>query len=166
MKKETIFCLMFVFIFLSAQSWAVQENTTTYVNNDMGFTIEHPSSWKNTHVEGGNIVVLFMGGAMNRNIQVMYDKGGEEAGTAALQKLAEILGTQKELSAEWKDINGRRSFLQEVEWTSMIGSNWAVRLMVPKEDHFFLVMGVCPSREVDDLGPLIRQCVLSFQVTR
>lgn len=142
-----------------------QESTKTYVNDEIGFSIEHPASWKNTKVKGGNIVVLFTGGTINRNVQVIYDKGGEQGGKAALERLAKILPNQKVKSAEWKEVNGRRSFLQVVGWQSIIGDNCAIRLMVPVEDHYFLVMGVCPAEEFATLSPLLEKCVLSFNIT-
>lgn len=141
------------------------ETTETYVNRDLGFSIEYPASWKNANVRGGNIVVMFTGGSINRNVQVMHDKGGEEAGKATLERLAEILKTQNELTAEWRDVHGRRAFFQVVEWSSPLGINRAVRLLVPDGDQHFLVMGVCPAGDFDALGPLLTQCVLSFRMT-
>jgi len=140
------------------------ESTETYVNKEIGFSFEYPTSWKNANVKGGNIVVMFTGGAFNKNVQVLHDIGGEEAGKATLERLAKILKTQKELSAEWRDVNGRRSFFQVAEWSSPLGDNRAVRLMVPDGDHYFLVMGVCPAGEFDVISPLLKKCVLSFRV--
>jgi len=140
------------------------EATETYINKDIGFSLEYPAAWKKANVKGGNIVVMFTGGAINRNVQVLHDTGGEEAGKAALERLAEILKTQKELSAEWRDIKGRRAFFQVVEWSSPLGDTRAVRLMVPEGDRYFLVMGVCPAGDYDALGPLLTECVLSFRI--
>jgi hypothetical protein len=140
--------------------------TTTYTSEEMGFSIKHPSSWKNANVKGGNIVVLFMGGAFNRNIQVIYDRGGEEGGRAALDRLAKILGSQKELSAEWRVVNGIRSFVQVVEWKSALGNSNALRLMAPLGDRYFLVMGVSPAGEFQKLRPLLEECVFSFKITK
>lgn len=141
------------------------EATETYVNKGIGFSFEYPASWKNANVKGGNIVVMFTGGAINRNVQVLHDKGGEEAGKATLERLAKILKTQKELTAEWRDVNGRRAFFQVAEWSSPLGDNRALRLMVPDGDHYFLVMAVCPSGEFETLSPLLKKCVLSFRIT-
>jgi hypothetical protein len=109
---------------------------------------------------------MLTGGAFNRNVQVMHDKGGEKAGMATLERLAKTLKTQKEHEAEWREVNGRRSFFQVVEWSSPLGDNRAVRLMIPDGDHHFLVMGVCPAKEFDTLGPLLTKCVLSFRITK
>ena len=152
-------------VYLSGMALA-QESTTTYTNEEIGFSIEHPVSWKNAKVQGGKIVVLFMGGAFNRNVQVMYDKGDEEAGIAALERLAKILRTQKELTAEWKVINGLRSFVQVVEWKSALGNSNAIRLMAPLGDRYFLVMGVSPAGEFQKLRPLLEKCVFSFKITK
>jgi len=150
---------------LLAVSVLATEATETYVNKSIGFSFEYPVSWKNANVKGGNIVVMFTGGAINRNVQVLHDKGGEEEGKAALERLAKILKTQKELTAEWRDVNGHRSFFQVVEWSSPLGDNRAIRLMVPDGDHYFLVMAVCPAGEFETLSPLLTKCVLSFRVT-
>jgi hypothetical protein len=154
-----------IFVALAAGILAT-EATETYVNKDLGFSLEYPASWKNANVKGGNIVVMFTGGAINRNVQVLHDKGGEEAGMASLERLAKILKTQKELTAEWRDVNGLRSFFQVVEWSSPLGNTRAVRLMVPDGDRYFLVMGVCPAGDFDALSPLLKKSVLSFRVTK
>jgi hypothetical protein len=164
MRKSLSLILSIAFILAIGVLASAHDGTKTYVNTEIGFTMEYPASWKNTKVEGGHIVVLFTGGAINRNVQVIYDRGGEEGGKAALERLANILRTQKELSAEWKEINGRPSFLQIVEWESLIGANRAIRLMVPFDDHYFLVMSVCPAGEFEDLRPLLEKCVLSFKI--
>ena len=171
MRSKTRFKLNH-FVFLGILFFAVlamgilaEEATETYVNKSIGFSFDYPASWKNANVKGGNIVVMLTGGAINRNVQVLHDKGGEEAGIAALERLANILKTQKELTAEWREINGRRSFFQVVEWSSPLGDTRAVRLMVPDGDRYFLVMSVCPAGEFDALGPLLTKCVLSFRIT-
>ena len=152
-------------VFLAGMASA-QENTTTYTNEEVGFSIQHPASWKKVNIKGGNIIVLFTGGVFNRNVQVMYGKGGEEAGQAALERLSKILRTQKELSAEWKVVNGLRSFVQIVEWKSELGNSNAIRMMSPLGDHFFLVMGVSPAEEFQKLRPLLEKCLFSFKVTK
>ncbi len=157
--------LLFTFVSFMPGTVFAEEVTKTCVNKDPGFTIEYPATWKRSNIKGGNIVVLYMGGKFNRNIQVMYDKGGEEGGKAALKRIAKILRTQKELSAGWKEINGRRSFLQVVEWKSPLGVTRAIRMLVPIKDHYFLVMGVCPGVEFGSLEPLLKKCVLSFKIT-
>ena len=166
MKKCVFLTFMIVFVSTMAGPIYGQEKTETYVNDTIGFSIEYPATWKNAKVKGGNIVVLFLGGTFNRNVQVMYDKGGEEGGMAALEKLAGILRNQKEMVAEWKQINGQRSYYQVVEWQSPLGDSRAIRLMVPSGDNYFLVMGVCPASEFDALSPLLNKCVLSFQIAR
>ncbi len=166
MRKSLSLILSIVFVTSITLIAFADESTKSYVNNEIGFSIEYPSSWINTKVEGGNIVVLFTGGAINRNLQVIYDKGGEEGGKATLERLANILRTQKELSAEWKEINGHRSFLQFVEWESIIGTTRAIRLMIPGNNHYFLIMGICPAGEYEDLHPLLEECILSFKFTK
>ena len=171
MRSKTGFKLSHL-VFLGIVIYAVlamgilaEEATETYVNKSIGFSLDYPASWINANVKGGNIVVMFSGGAINRNVQVLHDKGGGEAGIASLERLAKILKTQKEQTAEWREINGRRSFFQVVEWSSPLGDNRAVRLMVPDGDQYFLVMGVCPAGEFETLGPLLTKCVLSFRIT-
>jgi hypothetical protein len=158
--------LGFIISVVLAVGAVAKEDTQAYVHKELGFSFDYPVSWKNANVKGGNIVVMFTGGAINRNVQVIHDKGGEKAGISTLERLAKILKTQKEKIAEWRVVNGRRSFFQLVEWSSPLGDNRAVRLMVPEGDHYFLVMGVCPAGEFDTLGPLLTQCVLSFRITK
>ena len=166
MKGIKSLVLSFLLLVFLAGMASAQEGTTTYTNDEIGFSIEHPASWKNANVKGGNIVVMFVGGAFNRNVQVMYNKGGEESGKAALERLAKILRTQKELSAEWKVVNGLRSFVQVVEWKSALGNSNAIRLMAPLGDHYFLMMGVSPAGEFQKLRPLLEKCVFSFKITK
>ena len=160
------FVLSFGLLVFLAGTVSALESTTTYTNEEIGFSIEYPASWKNANIKGGNIVALFTGGAFNRSVQVMYDKGGEEAGMTALKKLSRILRTQKELSTEWKVVNGLRSFVQTVEWKSALGNSNAIRLMAPIGDNYFLVMGVSPADEFKKLGPLLEKCLFSFKVTK
>jgi hypothetical protein len=164
-KVSYIIFLSLVMTVVLAVGVLTAEDTEAYVNEDLGFSFDYPGSWKNANVKGGNIVVMFTGGAINRNIQVLHDTGGAEAGQDALQRLAEILKTQKELTAEWRDVDGRRAFFQVVEWNSPLGDTRAVRLMVPEGDRYFLVMGVCPAGDFTALGPLLTKCVLSFRIT-
>lgn len=159
------FLSLVIMVAAAAGIWAT-EATETCVNKDLGFSFEYPASWKVANVKGGNIVIMFTGGVFNRNVQVMHDKGGEKAGLATLERLAKILKTQKELTAEWREVNGRRAFFQVVEWSSPLGDNRAVRLLVPDGDHHFLVMGICPAGDFNTLGPLLTKCVLSFQITK
>lgn len=140
------------------------EDVKTYTNEDIGFSIDYPASWNPTKVTGGNIVVLFTGGAINRNLQVMHDQGGEEGGMAALERLAGILQNQNVFTAEWREVNGQRSYFQVVEWSSILGNNRAIRLMVPAGDYYFLVMGVCPAGEFAALSSLLEKCVLRFKI--
>ena len=157
--------ILVMLIFSMVTSLCFSENTQTYTNDDLGFSIDYPAQWNQTKVSGGNIVVLFTAGAINRNLQVIHDQGGEEGGLAALDKLANILQSQNVLTAEWREVNGRRSYFKVVEWSSILGNNRAIRLLVPAGDYYFLVMGICPAGEFAELSPLLESCVLSFQIT-
>ena len=164
MRLLAHFSVCAAFIGLVAMLVGAQETTKVYVNDEIGFQIEYPSSWEQAKVKGGNIVVLFTGGAINRNVQVMQEEGGEQEGRARLNKLAKILPNHRELSGEWRDVNGRRAYFQTAEWTSLFGANKAIRLMVPAGDHFFLVMAVSPAGEFEKLRPTLEKCVLSFKI--
>ena len=164
MKKNWGRILLILFIFPTTIDLYPAENTKTYLNDNPGFSIDYPAQWNQADVSGGNIIVLFTAGAINRNLQVMHDEGGEAGGMAALERLASILQNQKMLEAEWREVNGRRSYFQVVEWSSIIGNNRAIRLMVPHQDQYFLVMGVCPAGEFSELSPLLEGCVLSFVI--
>jgi len=164
MKKSWGLVFLILFICSMTIDLCPSENTNTYNNDNLGFSIDYPAQWNQSNVTGGNIVVLFTAGAINRNLQVMHDEGGEAGGMAALERLASILQNQKVFHAEWREVNGRRSYFQVVEWSSIIGDNRAIRLMVPHKDHYFLVMGVCPAGEFDELSPLLESCVLSFLI--
>jgi hypothetical protein len=165
MKRSLFLVLSISLVMGLANLIFSEEKTDTYANEDIGFSLEYPASWAESRVQGANIVVFFSGGAINRNVQVMYDHCGEEGGMAVLENLANILNNQRVISSEWKEVNGRRSFFQIAEWTSILGGNRAIRLMVPSGDHYFLVMGVCPAEEVGELSPLLERCILSFRIT-
>ncbi len=164
MKKSLGFVVLILFICSMSIDLCSSENTKAYNNDKFGFSIDYPVQWNQANVTGGNIIILFTAGAINRNLQVLFDEGGETGGMAALERLASILQNHKVFKAEWREVNGRRSYFQVVEWSSIIGNNRAVRLMVPHEDYYFLVMGVCPAGEFGELSPLLEGCVLSFKI--
>ena len=142
-----------------------QDATKVHTNDEIGFSIECPASWKEGAIKGDTIAASFMGDKINKSLQVIYNKGGEKEGMANLDKLGRLL-KQTELSKEWKSVNGRRAFLQVAKWRNLLGETAAVRLMVPAGDHYFLVMGVCPGGEFETLRPLLEKCVLSFKITK
>ena len=150
---------------LLAAAAASAGETDVFTSKDLGFSIEYPTGWKEGTIRGETILVSFSGGTIARTLQVISDKGGEQEGMARLDKLGNLL-RQKERKAEWKTVNGRRAYVQLAEWKNIMGVNVAVRMMVPLKDRYYLVLGHCPLKEFEKLGPTLEKCVLSFKVTK
>ncbi|NOZ24223.1 MAG: hypothetical protein GXP25_24370 [Planctomycetes bacterium] len=149
---------------LSCSQHGGPSGTAVYTDQSHAFRLRYPKKWQRVPMEG-TAVVLFSGGGSNRQMTVFCEPGGEEQIGEEIRQLGRSLPAHKVLDAGWTTVHGRRAYFQEAQWNSPLGDNRAFRLFVPAGDRFFVVCASTPAKEFERFAPLLRSCVLSFEVT-
>ncbi|MEW6358834.1 MAG: hypothetical protein AB1696_21050 [Planctomycetota bacterium] len=137
--------------------------TTWHVDATHRFRFRYPVTWNRIDV-GATGVVMFTGGTSTQ-ISVSREKGGEREIADMLTYFKTTFPRYEELDAGWRDVNGRRAYLHTARWNSPMGDIAALRMFLPVEDHFFIVTASTPQQQFERYLPLLRACVLSFEVT-
>jgi len=136
--------------------------TQEYTDKECGFRIQRPIGWQK-HTAGGHTKVLFNEGGRTQ-INVACQAGSEKEMAETQETYRRTVPEFAELEGQWVTAHERRAFFQTISWSTPYGKHTALRLYVPTGDRFFTVTAMSPTGQFDEWAPLLRECVMSFEV--